>query len=1040
MSLVVTPWVVRSGNWIAFTFEDTPGGNPQRVTAITGAPVVLKNSIPVTLPTPTWAGAATGNYGSHVGLIAYKLPSTALNTDVFTYSASSGWCTANAQAAPVATNASIANYVGTAVEPAFAIPAKTMQLGYNVNWPSGASFNNYHVQFNLIHCWPGSLNNVVTFDSLGHPLTVSGTISPTLFATVEPNGVDTKAFPVPTGMCTLRADESNPGSPFTVKLSVAGSLKIPTIIPGVLVGGVEVGKQFVWNVVRPAITTWNLNLQLQFTPPAVGTVPYTLSNEVFYRPTDNIADYTQTYQPCQTIIDWLTVGGSGSYCNRHADCILGFDGISCIVNAADSSPANMFAWGGRSTKIAITSVEPYSVATSPNIYFQDSFGIASPAPPGSPGPYMVSPANANFLTAQLGAGWAMYRVVTAAPHGLSAMQNPTAPTTLGAIQLTSGSGNYTSGNLNANTQIQLPTDANGFVTFAFVGASGGSTTGNAASVQAASGNYAMTIPGSNVIPLEAALALDVATGSHSWINIPLPAKITQSTDWATRALAIRPPGGKIFLELCNEVWSGSAQGVNAAKVMAAVLGLPSWQQFYVGRANEHHNEWFRVFDAAGRGSEIVRVISGQYANVGITTSLVNAMNALQVPVDVFAVGAYIDIDTSPSMQAAAASWQVGDLLDLQRHMIWFNSNLRGTASWYAGHATALSHYSVTVNGSPYPTPGLCGYEGSVEKLVSSNAGALVHDCNYHPHVKDLQDTFLYTNQLGGMEFLNYYCLSMLRQNGNAWADYASEIQTAGVGDGSDGLAVNQFATAQGGSPADGFSHDGPDAVNPLGNVAPKALSNRQWIQAVGGITFASMTGPGTATVNLPSSNFTITPSTTWTGTITPSDSGAGGTFTPTSLSWSATSNSQTFTYTPASIGVISISVAGSPTIPIVGSPISLNVLASTVATLTGPSTAAQGVASSPFSVTPSAPWTGTITPDDGGQGGTFTPSSLTWSMTNNTQTFTYTAATSGTISISATGSPSLTVNGSPISLVVAAPPPPPVIIWFIDPLRATVLH
>jgi Concanavalin A-like lectin/glucanases superfamily len=87
-------------------------------------------------------------------------------------------------------------------------------------------------------------------------------------------------------------------------------------------------------------------------------------------------------------------------------------------------------------------------------------------------------------------------------------------------------------------------------------------------------------------------------------------------------------------------------------------------------------------------------------------------------------------------------------------------------------------------------------------------------------------------------------------------------------------------------------------------------------------------------------------------------------------------------------------------------------------TFTGPSTAHVGVASTNFTVTPNASYSGTITPSDAGAGGTFTPSSLSWTTSSTPKTFTYTPAVSGTPTISASGSPALTNSSGTISLTV----------------------
>jgi lysophospholipase L1-like esterase len=90
-----------------------------------------------------------------------------------------------------------------------------------------------------------------------------------------------------------------------------------------------------------------------------------------------------------------------------------------------------------------------------------------------------------------------------------------------------------------------------------------------------------------------------------------------------------------------------------------------------------------------------------------------------------------------------------------------------------------------------------------------------------------------------------------------------------------------------------------------------------------GMTFGSaasatsftVSGPTIGSVNATSTNFTVTPNGTYTGTITPSTSGSG-TFAPTSLTFASSSAAQTFTYTPSSTSGSphTISLSSSPTL------------------------------------------------------------------------------------------------------------------------------
>jgi hypothetical protein len=95
------------------------------------------------------------------------------------------------------------------------------------------------------------------------------------------------------------------------------------------------------------------------------------------------------------------------------------------------------------------------------------------------------------------------------------------------------------------------------------------------------------------------------------------------------------------------------------------------------------------------------------------------------------------------------------------------------------------------------------------------------------------------------------------------------------------------------------------------------LDNFIAMQLIPVATSYTLTGPTNGTVNSTSTNFTVTPNGTYTGTITPASTGAG-TFSPTSLTWTGDAVSKTFTYTPTS-------TSGSPhTISVTSSPVITN--------------------------------------------------------------------------------------------------------------------
>ena len=146
-----------------------------------------------------------------------------------------------------------------------------------------------------------------------------------------------------------------------------------------------------------------------------------------------------------------------------------------------------------------------------------------------------------------------------------------------------------------------------------------------------------------------------------------------------------------------------------------------------------------------------------------------------------------------------------------------------------------------------------------------------------------------------------------------------------------------------------------------------------------------LNGPASGAVAVHSESFTVSlPSLTTVSdvvVVTPNDGGAGGTFTPASVKLTAQNPTASFTYQPASAGGKTISSTNDGGL---ADPPPVDYTAKLVAetySLSGPTAGSEGVESTPFTV--ALPLNTivadvvTITPDDGGAGGTFTPASVT---------------------------------------------------------------
>ncbi|GIW59466.1 MAG: hypothetical protein KatS3mg087_0532 [Patescibacteria group bacterium] len=177
-------------------------------------------------------------------------------------------------------------------------------------------------------------------------------------------------------------------------------------------------------------------------------------------------------------------------------------------------------------------------------------------------------------------------------------------------------------------------------------------------------------------------------------------------------------------------------------------------------------------------------------------------------------------------------------------------------------------------------------------------------------------------------------------------------------------------------------------------------------------TDITLSGPSTCTVGSPSGNFTVGVVggvLTQNVTITPSDNSGGGSFTPTSVTLTPVTTTATFTYTAASAGAKTISLTNNRAL---ANPSNATITASSggaTLSLVAPTSASVGIASASFSVTLSnGSGSVIVTPNDGGNGGTFNPTSVTLTPGSPTGTFTYTATKSGAIPINLTNNSGLT--------------------------------
>ncbi len=420
MSVATTAYISKNG--LVFVFF-TSGIPPvfTTVTAVSSSPSFYLNGSgsPVSnVQGPFWTNGAPASNGSGQTAfwVAYQMPTTLAATDVLTFSASASWATTAAGAAPAATTHAITNYVGQ-LEPAFGylsnwgpnsnqtiqVPgfndaSRTLQLGMNVGWNAeGLPYSVYSFAQNWLK--RSAWSNIATEDSRYHPLTISAASATTpVDVTGFDTQIDSRGLPIPIGVWTFIADETAPGTPMSVAitLSAAAASAVVTAHSGNLSGGVEYGKRWTIPVAYSADPPTNFNIQITVTVSGYeGSYPaaWTLRNESLVAPvaTTGLAPAVISNEndlaPDQNVLNWLTTpNGRGPACVRWVDGVLTFDGISNVVDPTDLRNATDFTWRNSQQSPPATTVSElryYDITASPRVYVSQPYPGTTPSPGSS---------------------------------------------------------------------------------------------------------------------------------------------------------------------------------------------------------------------------------------------------------------------------------------------------------------------------------------------------------------------------------------------------------------------------------------------------------------------------------------------------------------------------------------------------------------------------------------------------------------------------------------------------------------------------------
>jgi methionine-rich copper-binding protein CopC len=298
------------------------------------------------------------------------------------------------------------------------------------------------------------------------------------------------------------------------------------------------------------------------------------------------------------------------------------------------------------------------------------------------------------------------------------------------------------------------------------------------------------------------------------------------------------PTNVIAVECGNEHWDGAAGFVNffshrkwyylfsylppGTKWLGLTADgnpLPVWNANYETTEytlmSRHAADQFKVgFVAGGGDASKVKAIAGSFFTLSsVTDSIVRAAALTGITFDYVAVADYKMRQMSPTSAPLFETASASCINDFTRYR-WRFGPEQGV--WGSHHALASAAGMQ-----------LCGYEGGEMASVTfigvpGNAPALQHDLDFHPSARDLAYAVYAAYQVGdqsvegsGAAFANWFSLyGTMRWDAFVLAMAWGTGNPPGTGDGTDGLRVNQFATSQGGAPADGLDHS-QDNVSPL---------------------------------------------------------------------------------------------------------------------------------------------------------------------------------------------------------------------------------
>jgi hypothetical protein len=374
------------------------------------------------------------------------------------------------------------------------------------------------------------------------------------------------------------------------------------------------------------------------------------------------------------------------------------------------------------------------------------------------------------------------------------------------------------------------------------------------------------------MPYEYAAACAAEVGSGYWLNIPAGATDALIRTIVRKTAAYIGATVPVYLEFSNEIWNGAfgdhalwyllanlwgntsiyPSGSHVATYYPAGTTPTGFVYSTAATLGAHHYDVFTAeWTALGLdASRIKRVMGSWYSGTSTTVGICSTAASFGFNFDHIAVGPYLDTTndatlvqacTPPGMATGAGYWPVDAINDYFRHQMAYGGD--GNNPGYTNQSFWRGHVQACLDSGLSPPPTMVCYEGAPETAVPYGTPfqvQLLHDCFAHPSFRDVQWGWYAACQLGdqtlsggGAVVANDYQLYNNVGYASMWAMGYGPAQPPGDGllyaydaTGSHSWPANQFATIQGGLPADNRDHNGGTP----GNTSPALQGLRDWFE------------------------------------------------------------------------------------------------------------------------------------------------------------------------------------------------------------------